>query len=257
MTKRKNITRYLVPVLFALVVIAALVAGVLYIRSYMIKQTVKERSSQLKEMIFQIRSNMESGLETHWNLVTGIKATVEGNHYNDEQELTEAIGMLEKEFCTDLYSCRVMLLDSMGTAHLLDGDVGIWDDISRLADGEERHTFISDTSNVDGTFLAFAQKLEQSITVGEDENRFTHMVLLKSIETLKKYYTTESYGGNAATYIIKKNGILAYYDAEDDIIGVRNIFKALEKTEYVQKRSFREIKEHLSAEGGGRRKYSS
>lgn len=249
MHKKRNITKYLVPVLFALVVAAALLVGVLYIRSYMMKQTVQERSSQLEEMISKIRANMDSGLETHWNLVAGIKATIEGKHYNDEQELTEDIGMLEKNFCTDLYGCRVMLLDSMGTAHLVDGDAGIWDDISRLADGEEQHTFVSDTSNVDGTFLAFTQKLDQPITVGADENRFTHLVLLKDIETLKKYYTTESYGGNAATYIIKKNGILAYYDAQDDIIGARNIFKALEKAEYVQNRSFSEIKEHLNTEG--------
>ena len=42
MPKRKNVTKYLVSVLFALVVAAALVVGVLYIRSYMMKQTVQE-----------------------------------------------------------------------------------------------------------------------------------------------------------------------------------------------------------------------
>ena len=249
MPKRKKITKYIVPVLFALVLTAALAVGVLYIRSYMMKQTVQERSSQLEEMISQIRTNLDIGLETHWNLVTGIKSTVEGKYYEDEQKLTEAIGMLENEFRTELYGCRVMLLDTMGTAHLVDGDMGIWDDIGHLADGEERHTFVSDTSNVYGTFLVFTQKLHQTITVGEDKNRFTHLVLLKDIKTLKKYYTTESYGGNAATYIIKENGTLAYYDAQDDIVGVKNIFKALGKAEYVQNRSFDEIMEYLSSEG--------
>ena len=213
MSERKRIIKYL---LFSFVVVASLLMGVIYIRSYMIEQTAKERSSQLEEMISQIRANMDIGLEMHWNLVTGLKATAEGKHYNDEKELIEAIGMLEKGFCTELYGCHVMLLGSIGTAHMIEGDVGIWDDIGRLADGEECHTFISDTSNVDGTFLAFTQKLEKPITIGENENRFTHLVLLKSVETLKKYYTTESYGGNAATYIIKKNGILAYYDADDN-----------------------------------------
>ena len=249
MPKRKKITKYIVPVLFALVLTAALAVGVLYIRSYMMNQTVQERYSQLEEMISQIRTNLDIGLETHWNLVTGIKSTVEGKYYEDEQKLTEAIGMLENEFRTELYGCRVMLLDTMGTAHLVDGDMGIWDDIGHLADGEERHTFVSDTSNVYGTFLVFTQKLHQTITVGEDKNRFTHLVLLKDIKTLKKYYTTESYGGNAATYIIKENGTLAYYDAQDDIVGVKNIFKALGKAEYVQNRSFDEIMEHLSSEG--------
>ncbi|MDD6483108.1 MAG: response regulator [Clostridiales bacterium] len=249
MEKSRKITKYLIPVLFALLVITALVAGVWYIRSYMMKQTVKERSSQLEEMISQIRANMDSGLEAHWNLVTGIKATAEGKHYNTEQELFGAIGALEKDFCTDLYGCRVMLLDSMGTAYVVEGDAGIWDDIGRLADGEERHTFVSDTSNVEGTFLAFTQKLDNPITVSQDGNKFTHLVVLKDIKTLKKYYTTESYGGNAATYIIKRNGLLAYYDAQDDIFGVRNIFKALENAEHVQNRTFNEVREHLKETG--------
>lgn len=249
MLKKRSITKYFLPALFAFTLTAALVIGVLYIRSYMMKQTVQERSSQLEGMTSQIRTNLDIGLETHWNLVTGIKSTIEGKDYKDEQELMEDIGALEKYFCTDLYGCRVMLLDTMGTAHLVDGDKGIWDDIGRLADGKERHTFVSDTSNVDGTFLAFTQKLGRSVTVGKDDSRFTHLVLLKDIETLKQYYTTESYGGNAATYIIKENGTLAYYDAQADIIGAKNIFKALEKAEYVQNRSFEEIREHLNSEG--------
>ena len=237
------------PALFVLVIIATLAVSVMYIRAYMMKQTVLERSSQLEEMISQIKTNMDIGLETHWNLVAGIKSSTEGKYYNDEQELVEDIGRLEKEFCTDLYGCQVMFLDTMGTAYLAEGDMGIWDDVGRLADGEERHTFVSDTSNVNGTFLAFTQKLSQPIIVGEDEIRFTHLVLLKDIEALKKYYTTESYGGNAATYIIKENGTLAYYDAQNDLFGVKNIFKALANAEYVQERSFEEIKEQLNSKG--------
>ena len=249
MQKIKKITKYFVPALFVLVIIATLAVSVMYIRAYMMKQTVLERSSQLEEMISLIKTNMDIGLETHWNLVAGIKSSTEGKYYNDEQELVEDIGRLEKEFCTDLYGCQVMFLDTMGTAYLAEGDMGIWDDIGRLADGEERHTFVSDTSNVNGTFLAFTQKLSQPIIVGEDEIRFTHLVLLKDIEALKKYYTTESYGGNAATYIIKENGTLAYYDAQNDLFGVKNIFKALANAEYVQERSFEEIKEQLNSKG--------
>ena len=249
MQKIKKITKYFVPALFVLVIIATLAVSVMYIRAYMMKQTVLERSSQLEEMISQIKTNMDIGLETHWNLVAGIKSSTEGKYYNDEQELVEDIGRLEKEFCTDLYGCQVMFLDTMGTAYLAEGDMGIWDDIGRLADGEECHTFVSDTSNVNGTFLAFTQKLSQTIIVGEDEIRFTHLVLLKDIEVLKKYYTTESYGGNADTYIIKENGTLAYYDAQNDLFGVKNIFKALANAEYVQERSFEEIKEQLNSKG--------
>lgn len=248
MPERKRITKYFVPVLFALLIMAALAAGVLYIRSYMMKQTVQERSSQLEEMISQIRTNLDIGMETHWNLVTAIKENTEGSHYKDEKELEEVIRVLERDFCTELYGCRIMFLDTMGTAHLAEGEQGIWDDIGRLADGKERNTFVSDTSYIKGTFLAFVQKLQKPIVVGEEE-QFTHLVLLKDIKTMKQYYTTESYGGNVATYIIKKNGTLAYYDSKDDAIGAKNIFKALRKAEYVRGRSFDTIREQLDSKG--------
>ncbi len=250
MQKTNRKTKYLVPILFVAVLVCALVMGVLFIRSNLMQQTIQERSYQLEEMVSQIQVNLNYGLETHWNLVTAIETAAEGKHLGDEQELCSAVSETERVHRTELYGCHIMLIDEIGTAYTGEGAVGIWDDIHHLSDGEERHTFISDTSNVDGTFLAFAQKLDDPITVGADEKRFTHIVLLKEIDTLKKYYTTETYGGNAATYIIKKNGTMAYYDAnEDDIFGVRNIFKALEEAEYIQETDFNAIKDRLAYEG--------
>ena len=248
MSHIKRVKSDIVPVLFALAFMVFLIFGLLFVRSYMEEQTVEERSGQLEEMISQIRINLDYGLETHWNLVVGMEEAMAGRHFADEAALTGGIAALEKTFRADLYGCRLMLLDAMGTVYLDDGPAGIWDDINRLSDGVSRHTFVSDTSNVSGAFLAFTQKLEDPITV-DSGNRFTHMVLLKDIKTLKKYYTTESYGGNATTYIIKKNGILAYYDADDDIIGARNIFKALEQAQYIRGRRFETIKAQLNSEG--------
>ena len=251
MLKRKNINKYLLPALFVVLLLVSIASGALYIRSYLVKQTVQERSTQLEDMLSQIRINLEYGLETHWNLVSAIEFEAEATHYADEQALIGGINTMEKHFRTDLYDCRLMLLDTMGTAYLSDGSVGIWDDIGFLSDGEVRHTFVTDTSNVDGTFLAFSQKLEQPITAGADEKKFTHLVLLKDIRSLKKYYTTESYGGQATTYIIKSNGTMAYYDANDagDVIGARNIFKVLNEAEYIRGRSFDDIKAQLSSDG--------
>ena len=203
MLKKQSIKNYIVPMLCAFLLLVILGTGTFYIRTYMMQQTVKERSSQLEEMVAQIQVNLESGLETYWNFLSGIEKVMEGKAYADEDDLIDNIVALEDELCTDLYGCRVMLLDKMGMAYLDEGAAGIWDDINRLAGGETRQTFVSDTSNVDGTFLAFCQKLRNPVTLGEDANTFTHIVLLKNIDTLKKYYTTETYGGKAATYIIK------------------------------------------------------
>ena len=249
MSKMKRMKKYIAPILCVIAFTAFFSVGILYIRSYMIQQTVEERTAQLEEMIAQIRTNLEHGMETHWNFLCGIEKAMGGKHYADDKVMMEDIAAMEEEFCTELYGCRLMLLDSMGMAYLDDGEAGIWDDINRLSDGDYRNTFVTDTSNVDGTFLAFSQKLENPVTIGENGQKCTHLVMLKSIETLKKYYTTESYGGNAATYIIKQNGVQAYYDADDDIIGARNVFKALEEAEDAKGHDFDSIKEHLDSDG--------
>ena len=250
MKERKQTTKYLLPVAFAMILVVVLAFGILYMRNSLMKLMIEERSNQLEEMVTQIQANLDSGLHTHWNLVAGLNNAAQGNHFKNSQDVTDSIAHMENDFCTDLYGCRVMLLDEQGTAYLSDGPAGIWYDISHLLDGEKRHTFVSETDTIDGSFLIFSQELDSPITMGEDHVRFTHIVLLKDIQTVKQYYTTTTYGGSAATYVIKKNGTLAYFDADDDdVIGARNISKALEEAEYVQGRSFDIIKEQLDRDG--------
>ena len=238
------------PVAFAMILVAFLVSGVFFMRDSLMKQTVEERSNQLKEMVTQIRANLDSGLQTHWNLVEGLNNAVQGNQFKNSRDVSDNIAHLENDFCTELYGCRVMLLDEQGTAYLSDGPAGIWYDISHLLDGKKRHTFVSETDNIAGSFLVFSQELDDPITMGENNVRFTHIALLKDIQTLKQYYTTTTYGGSAATYIIKKNGTLAYFDADNaDVIGARNVNKALEEAEYVQGQSFAAVQEQLDKDG--------
>ena len=250
MQEKKQTTKYLLPVAFAIILVVFLVLGVLFMRNNLMRMTIEERSSQLEEMVTQIQANLESGFQTHWNLVAGLNNAAQGNHFKNSQDVSDNIVHMENDFRTDLYGCRVMLLDEQGTAYLSDGPAGIWYDVSHLLDGEKRHTFVSETDTIDGSFLVFSQELDFPITMGEDHIRFTHIVLLKDIQTVKQYYTTTTYGGKAATYIIKKNGTLAYYDADsDDVIGARNIYKALEEAEYIQGRSFGMLKEQMDREG--------
>ena len=247
---REKSRKYLLPVAFVLILLLSLIWGIRYMRSALMKLTIDERSYQLEEMVTQIRANLISGLETHWNLVSGLNNAVQGNHYENEQDIGTSIAHLENDFCTALYGCRIMLLDEQGTAYLSDGPAGIWYDVNHLIDGERRHTFVSETDTIDGSFLVFAQELETPVVMGSDGTCFTHVMLLKDIRTVKQYYTTTTYGGSAATYIIKSNGTLAYYDADDDdIIGARNVYKALREAEHVQGQGFDAVKAHLDEAG--------
>ena len=250
MQKRKQKTKYLLPVTLAVILVVSLVFGIFLMRNSLMRLTGEERSNQLEEMVTQIQENLTNGLQTHWNLVEGLNNATQGQHFENTQELCDNIALLEKVFCTDMYGSRVMLLDAQGTAYLRNGSVGIWNDVSHLIDGSSQHTFVSETDNIDGCFLVFSRELESPITMGEDHVRFTHVVLLKDIKTVKQYYTTTTYGGSAATYFIKNNGTMAYFDADDnDVIDVRNVFKALEEVKYIQNQSFETVKAQLEKDG--------
>ena len=54
----KRMKKYIAPILCVIVFTAFFSVGILYIRSYMIQQTVEERTAQLEEMIAQIRTNL-------------------------------------------------------------------------------------------------------------------------------------------------------------------------------------------------------
>ena len=247
--KAKEYRQYLVHGIFILSLITLLVLGGFYLRSFFMKQAEQERSSQLEEMSSQLRVNLHYNLETHWNLVASIKDYVNVQSFSSKEQAQQGIKEAEGIFHTELYGCRIMLLDAMGRGYTTDGEVGIWDDLKYLADGAVKHTFVTDTSNVKGTYLAFSHKL-QSRSDSKRGLRFTHMVLLKEISTIRKYYTTESYGGHAATYIINRNGTLAYYDADiEDILGVRNVFKALREGTYVGSKDFATMREQLNNYG--------
>ena len=247
--KAKEYRQYLVHGIFILSLITLLVLGGFYLRSFFMKQAEQERSSQLEEMSSQLRVNLHYNLETHWNLVASIKDYVNAQSFSSKEQAQQGIKEAEGIFHTELYGCRIMLLDAMGRGYTTDGEVGIWDDLKYLADGAVKHTFVTDTSNVKGTYLAFSHKL-QSTSDSKRGLRFTHMVLLKEISTIRKYYTTESYGGHAATYIINRNGTLAYYDADnEDILGVRNVFKALREGTYTGSKDFATMRQQLNNYG--------
>lgn len=253
MKKNNNITRiikYLLPASMAIMLVLVFVFGLAYFRSSLMKQTISERSSQLEDMVIQIRANLVGGLEVNGNLTEGLNRAVSGKHFYNEAQLYDTIKSLEEQFCLDLYDSRLMLLDEQGTAYLSDGNAGIWNDVDHLLEGGDEHTFVSETDNIDGCFLVFSKKLSSAITIEDTGAKFTYVIILKDIKSMKQYYTTEIYGGSAATYIIKNNGTLAYYDGDsDDVISVRNVYKALGEATYVGDKTFDNVKTDLKKKG--------
>lgn len=248
MKKFKYTKKYIIPILCTVILVVLFILGVTVIRSDMKQQTINERTYQLENMLSQVRVNLEYGLNTHWNLVSSMENCVKGVTYSDNEEMENEIKSLEDTFSLSDYGCGLMFIDSTGNILLSTGSAGIWDDIGRLSDGDERHTFVSETSNFVGTYIAFVKKLEEPATTQEGTT-VTHIAMLKDVNTLKEYYATKIYSGNATTYIIKENGTLAYYDGKDEVLRVRNIFKLLENKEIEQGHDFDKIMKRYNNTG--------
>ena len=79
MQKRKQKTKYLLPVTLAVILVVSLVFGIFLMRNFLMRLTVEERSNQLEEMVTQIQENLTNGLQTHWNLVEGLNNATQGH----------------------------------------------------------------------------------------------------------------------------------------------------------------------------------
>ena len=98
MKERKQTTKYLLPVVFAMILVVFLAFGILFMRNSLMKLTIEERSNQLEEMVTQIQANLDSGLHTHWNLVAGLNKAAQGNHFKNSQDVSDNIAHMENDF---------------------------------------------------------------------------------------------------------------------------------------------------------------
>ncbi len=245
MIKRKSI----ISIFLVVFLVISTLFGAIGVRSYMLRQIAQERSSQLEEMLHQIQTNMDHGFETNWNLFASVKQEITSDQLQNEEEMCNLITKLEKIFNLRSYGWRLMLLEDTGVAYLSDGQLGYWDGVRFFTEGNTRDMFISDTSNIEGAHLTFCESFDVPISVVEEDFVLTHMVMLKDIETLKHYYTIDSYGGHATTYFFQRNGTLTYYEANDDTMDFLNIFQNLDEVKYIGDNSLEQVKCRLEADG--------
>ena len=207
-----------------------LVLGGVFFTQYLKEQIFVERTAQLVELTTQVRSNLDNALDTHWNYLAAAVNTLKAGQFDSGEEVADYLGDLEQLLETDRYSSTLMLLDSQGNGYDAQGRHGVWSDISQVAGGEERYTFISDSYLYEGSFWAFVQKLDQPLRTA-DGLSFTHAVLLKDVHTLTQYYDSAAYGHHSESYILKSNGTRMHDISQGNTLQAYNVLKALEEME--------------------------
>ena len=224
-----------------------LLCGGTYFVKYLQKLIFEERTTQLNEITDQVQINLNNALDAHWNYLTAAVNLLEMHEFDTLEEVTTYIEELEGIIEADSYSSELMLLDSQGNCYDNTGKYGVWTDIDRIAGGEERYTFISDSYLYEGSCWAFVRKLDVPAEIKDSAIRFTHVVLLKDVYTLTEYYGSEAYGSRNETYILKSDGTRMHDDfSGGNTIQAYNVLKVLEEME---DQVFPDIRETLAEQG--------
>ncbi|MDE6880647.1 MAG: response regulator [Oscillospiraceae bacterium] len=232
MKPKKGLQGLLVPAALAACLLLFLLVGGRHFARYLEEQIFIERTTQLNEITAQVRVNLSSALDLHWNYLTAAVNMLERQEITGAEDLPAFIGRLEELLGTDRYSSTLMLLDSEGCCYDTDGKHGVWADIDQVSGEEDRYTFITDSYIYQGSYWAFVQKLDVPVQPAQSDVRFTHAVLLKDVYTLTQYYDSAAYGSQNETYILKSNGTRMHDSVSDgNTIQAYNVLKVLEETE--------------------------
>ncbi|WP_322170992.1 response regulator [Acutalibacter caecimuris] len=217
--------------LTACLLLSMLAGGTLFTR-YQQAQIFKERTAQLLEITAQVRANLDTALDTHWNYLTAAVNLLSSQKLHTPGDVIQTLGELEQLLDTQSYGSTLMLLDSQGHCHDAAGKHGVWSDIDLISTGDERYTFITDSYIYQGGYWAFVKKLDAPLETVDGSTVFTHAVLLKGVHTLTGYYDSDAYGSQNETYILKSNGTRMHDEnLAGGTIQAYNVLKALEEME--------------------------
>lgn len=227
---KKQGLAFLAALVTALVVF--LLVGGIYFFNFLRERIFEERTAQLVEITSQVRVNLNSALDAHWNYLTTAVNLMTDQEMEKAEDAAGAIGELEQILETDQYHSMLMLLDSEGNYYDVNGKHGVWSETDLISTGEYQYTFITDSQLYQGGYWAFVRKLDVPLETGDGAVVFTHAVLLKSVDSLSEYYDSVAYSGQNETYILKGNGTRMHDDTvRGNTIQAYNVIKALEEME--------------------------
>ena len=225
--KKQNIA--LLTTLSVCLLLLLQVGGDLFAR-YLERHIYEERTNQLVELTSQVQTNLDNALDTQWRYLITAANILEEQTPGSAEEATLYLRELERLLETERHSSRLVLLDSRGNFYDTSGKRGVWSGLDILASKEKQYTYISDSYIYQGAYWTFVQKLDAPVDVRDNGVSFTHVVLLKDVQALTKYYDSNAYGSRNETYILKTDGTRMDDGlSQEKMIQSYNVLGALEK----------------------------
>ncbi|MCH5206125.1 MAG: response regulator [Oscillospiraceae bacterium] len=228
----KKTNKFLLPAALAVLLVAVLTVGGVLFSRYLTRKVYEERTSQLSEVASQVHVNLNNALNTQWRFLA---IAVNMMQYQDLDAVSAATSVidLEETIEADHSDTRILLLDENGDCYDAGGNRGHWSDLDRIEGGANRYTFISESVLYSGSYWKFVQKFPEPLYSAEENVNFTHVILMKDVQTMSKYYASSAYGEHNETYILKGDGTHMSRDSIDSnaLIQDDNVIDALEKME--------------------------
>ncbi|MDO5417340.1 MAG: response regulator [Lachnospiraceae bacterium] len=234
--------------MLAVIVMVSMAAGAGYVNRHLRKMVYEERKLQLDQVTIQLRMNLMNELNNQWEILAAAEKVLaeHAGPEEPEQEILAQVKRMNRLLNAEAQNAFLMLLDEKGNCFDAGGRRGIWGDIDQIADSDKRHTFVSDSSNYDGVYWAFVSGLDHPVSLAGRDSRITHIVWMKDINSIDRYYDSETYGEKNETYILKENGTRMYDNTESgDTISSYNVFKVLREAEHLQADGFEGTKAQL------------
>ena len=205
-----------------------LAVGGFFFSRFLKQKIYDERANQLFEVTSQIHVNLNNALDSQWRYLNIAINTLK-NEELDAVTAATCVYDLEKAIEADSSNTQIGLIDDKGICYTSKEMLGVWSDIEKLESDEDRYTFISESKVFGGNYWKFVKKLNTPLHNKEDDILFTHVILLKDIESFAGYYATDSFGEHSETYILRGDGErMNSLMGSDKVIQSDNVLDALQ-----------------------------
>ena len=232
--------------LVAIALIGSCVFVVLY-RSYIDDVLYAERLSQMHEVTEQFYASIEEAVDGQWD-----DAQNQLSYLLDEKPATstELTDFMAKQAQINSYGSEqveLMAVDSTGRYFSQNGTRGALSNMSYLADGPERVSYVYNTMTTGKTEMVFLVKLPEplSVRMGDSTVSLTYYGISQDMQQLEPHFSCAAYGGHNSVYVLDENGTKIFSGSGNSLLSGRNLYDVLGQMSYLHGSSFSSAKAEL------------
>ncbi len=230
-----------------LLVVLAFVLGSVFVflsfyNSYIDQILYAERLSQMREVTTQLFSGLEDVVDNQWRTTSEYVRAIQHEKPETMDELLSF--MREQVYLADFENiqCNVVAVDKTGAYCTQNGWQGLLAERNYLASSPERVSYVTNSLITDKTRMVFFQKLDEPITVWDDDKQitFTYCGISQNMDELNPCFECSAYGGNNCVYVVDTSGLKLFSSSNSSraLLSGFNLYTVLEGMEYLHGSSF-------------------